>query len=154
MRLLQLLPDIHEALGKPEFDEHVVDGVGSHLLHRTGVLQSPATWIPRSGEDVTTLARDVFDIVERSPDFWRGKREGAHVIEGCSYVFDEQRDIERLVSLMSVFRDADDPKVEENPSELEDTGISSVRGIVADSAMVLANRLLEMQQGIPEVCGN
>lgn len=132
--------------------EALLGGVSTYLQEERGNLQRNADQISIEHCDVDRLALEVLEELERHPLVWRWRLEGARAACGCAPVLalnDSQA--ERMVfweSGASLCRDpVFDGESERRGSSL---GLNSVRGVLADTLMVIATKRLEAGLTLPD----
>ncbi len=141
----------------------VIEGVTTHLRYRFGNLQPPSEWKPVEPlPNGVELSLFLLKSLTKHADLWESGHTVAHALNICCHILDDSMDLEWL--LLFLHRIAR----HENPEELKqvvfhDTkkgianediahiSLNSVRGIVAEGAIVLASRLLEKGEKLPEL---
>lgn len=137
----------------PSFSESIMSGVTNHVRYRFGNLQQPQNWKAQQLPDGEMLALNLLDILESNILFWTNRREGAEAIRASADSLNNEMALDRLVSLCAHFITADEPsKILRNGEEdLIATAINSIRGVVAEALIQLANRLLEQEKNWPKL---
>lgn len=132
------------------FPEYILSGVTNHLRYRFGNL-SANNWSPLETPDGPELADGLLAELDTHPDFWRGRRETADALHACAYVVESQVHAETIVFHLIGLLAAADPTAErESSMDLLNVAINSTRGVVAEAALILANRWVEAGRPLPE----
>ncbi len=127
------------------YREALLGGVATYLQEERGNLQRNADQLPIEHCDVDALAVEVLEELERHPLVWRWRLEGARAACGCAPVLAlNDAQVERMVFWASGASLCRDPMFDGESKRSEGhVGLNSVRGVLADSFMVIATKRLE-----------
>lgn len=91
--------------------------------------------------------------LERYSIVWEDGRAVSKALKACCDILLDSESAERLSLLLfwAYSKYPDDGQIRTNSNNLASIAINSVRGITVESAMTLANRLLEKEQAVPEM---
>lgn len=134
------------------FRDDIMDGVANYLSHRYGNLQANGTWTPLDEPDAAALASQILDELERHPNHWQFNRSASKALEACAHVIQDTQNAERLVFLAIGFVNLiEESTIRGDSVDLLTTGINMMGGNVAESMMILANKLQEHCVPCPEL---
>ncbi|MCE5226658.1 MAG: hypothetical protein LLG05_12475, partial [Porphyromonadaceae bacterium] len=146
----------------PKFDEFsnsitkaILEGIGSHISCRLGKVNDngykPISPLP----DINDIARHLLDAIEIKHSSFQNDITYARMIEICIDALPTQEDLERVIKLLiplSIHSDPDgkrlniqrlnDNKV--TPDDIATNSINCTRGVVANSAIEVLNKSLDM----------
>lgn len=141
----------------------LIDGLANHLRYRFGNLQPPKGWQATDPEsDGIELASVLLEFLERYSIIWEDGRTVANALQACCHVLLDENLAQRLTFLLFQLVRHKDPEKDKQvlfrdkkeglkSEDLGSIAINSVRGIAAESAMILCNRLLEHDNELPEL---
>lgn len=136
----------------------VVEGIANHLRYRFGSLSpsSGDTWKPVDPLlDEIALATTLIKLLEQYSVIWKNGKTVSHALQACCDVLDDSKSADRLTLLLfwvhSRVPDDEHVSISDSERELVSRAINSSRGVAAESAMTLCNRLLEKGQPLPEL---
>ena len=152
-KFISLIPELCNTNLTVEYIYSIIDGFASHLRCRFGNVSS-ANWkeVPPL-PDGHWLANIILNLVERYSSEDKQGYITSHAIQACCYVLDDEGLLKRLYFQLWRLGGHQNPEpeidveTERGPLGLEHTGINSVRGVAAESAMIIANKRLK--QGLP-----
>lgn len=125
----------------------IIGGASNHLAYRFGRLQTPNEWKPIEPlPDGKRLASTLLSWFRIYPELWNDGRVIADCLEACANVLDSPSDIELLVLFFSRLSNHADPD-----KDADNLVYTSVRGIAASGITILAIRLMEQGQTLPEL---
>ncbi|NQZ10507.1 MAG: hypothetical protein HRT35_25420, partial [Algicola sp.] len=148
MKFVSLVHEITRANLTAEYIYSLIDGFASHLCYRFGNLSS-ADWkeVPPL-PDGHLLANIILDLIERycSEDL-RGYTT-SRAIQACSYVLNDESSLKRLYFQLWRLGGHQNPEPDNECSEmgLDHQGINAVRGVAAETVLLLCNKRLQQNQ--------
>ncbi len=128
----------------------IIDGIASHLSHRFGNLQTPNWKELQPLPDGQALALELLSLVERYGKHDFRKYSHARAIQACSHILKDEQSVDRLCFQLWQLSTSTNP----NPNEDNETeslvgkGINSVRGIAAETVLIICNDRLEKHREI------
>lgn len=146
-----------------EYAAAIIDGITDHLSYRFGNLQPNDGWKPvEPMPDGHLLAVAVLKCLNRYPRLWAKGHSVARALTICCHILNEPEDTEWLLLFMTRLSTHEDPeelrqfihtkdKKAVTDHDLGFIALNSVRGILAEGAMVLATKLLEAGKPMPEL---
>ena len=136
--------------------EAIVQGVATHLLYRFGNLSPSEQW--NSAEplpDGTEMAATLLKWLERYPSFWHDSQIMGQALRSCCQLLHDRDSVDRLTMLLfwvhSIVKEDQRNSTANLERELSSRALNSIRGVAADSAISLCNKLLEKEQDLPEL---
>jgi len=141
----------------------LIDGFTNHLRYRFGNLQPPKGWQTTDPiSDGVELASVLLEFLERYPIIWQDGRTAVNALQACCQILIDENSAQRLTFLLFQLVRHNDPEQDKQvlfrdkkeglkAEDLGSIAINSVRGIAAESAMILCNRLLEHDIELPEL---
>lgn len=142
---ISLVPLIADAKLSITYIYSIIEGFAQHLRYRFGNVSGSDWKSVDPLPDGKFLAKALLELVER---FCRNDDRGytsSRAIEGCSVVLDDDKSIERICFQLWLLGLNSNPKSEkdEEANDLIGRGINSVRGVAAETVLVICNSLLE-----------
>jgi len=134
------------------FIHSIIDGLASHLSYRFGNHSSSEWKVVEPLPDGKLLAGIVLDLVEKY--CWRDEHgySSARAIEACSTVLEDDQSLQRInfqLWRLGLHATPDSTEDEEAQS-LIGSGINSVRGIAAETLLIICNSRLDKEKPITE----
>ncbi|GAB4536476.1 MAG: hypothetical protein Tsb0014_24280 [Pleurocapsa sp.] len=136
---------------------YIIKGVSSHLKYRFGNSRSIPDWKPIEPlPEGKAIADQLLNLLERYGIIWSDLNVVAEALQACSYVLEDLNSSERLTFLFYWLKAKDislEATLTTNSKEgdLYIEAIRSVRGRIAESSMILYNRLLQQEKPLPEL---
>jgi hypothetical protein len=141
----------------PDFLISIVKGVSEHLKYRFGNSRSMTEWKPIEPlPEGKAIATQLLNLLERYSLIWSNRYTVAQALQACSHVVEDSESAERITLLLFWLK-AKDIKFEiksatsNTNNSLLSEAINSVRGLAAEAAMILSNRLLEQDKSLPKL---
>lgn len=158
IRFLDLFYSFIAAELHQDYINAVIEGIASHLRYRFGNFKpnSANSWEPVEPlPDGKALATTLMNLLERYPIIWNNLKTVSEALEACCDVLADSELADRLTLLIfwvcCKAPDNEDGSISDNTSDLVVRALNSTRGIVAQSAIKLCNKLLEKDQSLPEL---
>ncbi|HKZ56802.1 MAG TPA: ATP-binding protein, partial [Thermodesulfovibrionales bacterium] len=163
MRFLPFIEKVYEQGILKEYAISVFKGVTDHLEYRFGNTQPPNEWKPVEPlPDGHHLALSLLMCLSKYTDFWNNGYVVARALEICCHILEESEEIEWLLLFLSRLANHSNPeelkqvifsnnKAGMTSDDLMYGALNSVRGIAANGAIELANRLLTKGEKLPEL---
>ena len=134
------------------YRDEILYGTANHLKYRYGNLQANGTWAPKEEPNAPFLVSHILDELERHHDHWHHNRAASDALEACAHVINDTQNATRLVFLAIDFVNFhEEIFVEEESSDLANTGIGLVVGHIAEGLMILVDKLQEENIPSPEL---
>jgi hypothetical protein len=134
------------------FRDDIMDGIATYLAHRYGNLQPNDTWAPVEEPDALALVNQLLDELERHLAHWQLNRSASKALEACAHVIQDTVNAARLVFLSIGFGGIREKcSIQGDSVDLINIGINMVSGNIAESLMILANKLQEHGIVFPEL---
>ncbi len=135
-----------------KFRDDIMDGAADYLKYRYGNLQTNGSWTPIGEPDATSLAVHILNELERHSHHWHHNRTASDALQACSHVIQDAQNAARLVFMAIGFANLrEDSTIKEDSSDLITTGINMMGGRIAESLMILVDRLQEHSVPFPEL---
>lgn len=133
----------------------ILEGVGSHLSCRLGKVNDSSYKPVNPLPDINDIAIRLLDVIELKHTSFENDITYARMLENCVDALPTQEDLERVIKLLIPLSTHSDPDGEEfNVQRLNDNEVTAddiannslncTRGVVANSAMEVLNRLLDL----------
>lgn len=167
MRYLVLAPKLIQAGFHIGYLTKLLEGVAYHLQYRFGRLNADQGWsLIQPPPDGEVVANKLLDLYEKNIHLWESDGfAGTRILAACGDVLIDNAKAERLVFLLfgyithlnpdanqTVFCHKEDKEDKETTAQdLRYGAMNRVRGIAAESAIALCNRLLEQEKELPEL---
>jgi hypothetical protein len=128
----------------------IIDGIASHLSHRFGNVQTSNWKEVQPLPDGQSLALELLSLVERYGKHDFRKYSHARAIQACSHILKDDQSVERLCfQLWQLSTNPNPNPNEDNETEsLVGKGINSVRGVAAETVLIICNDRLEKHREI------
>jgi hypothetical protein len=155
LRFLRLFEEITHLNDENSHADAVLNGISNHLIYQFGNTKPNGVWKPSEPiPDSQEIAEELLQILERYAVLWKEPLSVSHALEACSYILCKPEQVERLVLLMAWLRNTPKPepdRIAKSSHELRSIAINSPRGVLAEAAVVLCNKLLELECPLPEL---
>lgn len=141
MRFIRILHIVIDEKLHSDYAYAIIGGVSDNLHFRFGNLRKPEDWVPIEPEvEGKTLAKTVLSLVEQNQIIQKNNWTISRALEACSYILLEEQETERII--FQIYR----LLYTNGPSEDNTTHVTA-----AETAMLLANKLLENDLTLPEL---
>lgn len=152
MRFLPLIELIQREGLSSKYIVSILEGISDHLNSRFG-NSSYQSW--REIEplpDGYELALTLLGLIEKYGGFDKRGYCLTHAVQACSFILETDNEIDRLCFQLWVLSTSSSPEEDKDVSSmgLMGTAINSVRGIAAESVLVLSNRLIDQERNLPK----
>lgn len=141
MRFIKILHSVIAERLHSDYAYAIIGGVADNLLYRFGNHAKPENWTSVEPEvDGQALAKTVLALVEQNQIAPKNIWTISRALEACLNVLVDEQSIERLIFQLFRLLYANEPSND-----------NTARVAAAQAAMLLANKLLESDQTIPEL---
>jgi hypothetical protein len=150
IRFLALFPSIKSAELVPGYFQSILRGISDHLKYRFGNLSPDKNWIPIEPlPDGIELAKTLLQLLESEYALLVDETTLIWSIEPCCHILTDETSVKHIVILFQKAIKALADKPEEDENDLRTQALNSPLGIIAESAMILADNLLESNKPLP-----
>ena len=138
-----------------EYIVSIIDGVATHIDARFGNTHHQEWKEVEPLPDGKALAQSLLSLVERYGNLDKRGYTKANAIKACAHVLTTENEVDRLCFQLWQLTTFNSPE-QTDPDDVKDKmgllhqGINSVRGRAADTAMVIANNLIEHKECLPD----
>ena len=123
----------HWSIISASFRDNIMEGITNHLAYRHGNLRpndAPDNkWTPIEEPDISALANQILEELERHPNHWWLNRCAAEALKACAHVIQDEQNAARLVFWTIGFGNLrEESTVQGGPNSLFAAGINMMTG--------------------------
>ncbi len=152
IRFLPLIERIVQEGLSRKYIVSILEGISDHLNSRFG-NSSHQDWrkidpLP----DGYALALNLLGLIEKYGGLDKRGYCLTHAVQACSFILETDNEIDRLCFQLWVLSTSSSLEVDKDVSSMGLMGaaINSVRGIAAESVLVISNRLIDQEKNLPQ----
>ena len=134
------------------FKGEIVEGISDYIECVYGNLQKPENWNPIEIQNISDFVESLLNFLDRYPNSLDKSHSKANLIKACSLIVSNSYGAFKLAFHIVGFTNLiEENSVSLSTNDLLTAGINSKKGIVAEATIILCNRLIELNESIPEI---
>ncbi len=152
MRFIPLIEHIRQEGLSKKYVVPILEGISDHLNSRFGNSSHQGWCEIEPLPDGYALALTLLGLIEKYGGLDKKGYCLTHAVQACSFILETDNEIDRLCFQLWIISTSSSPEVDKDVSSmgLMGTAINSVRGIAAESLLVISNRLIDQERDLPK----